>query len=154
MCHAAILGRWLDREVINLGFSGAGKMEPALAELLGELEPAVYVLECLPNMRAPMVRERVQPFVRMLRAARPQTPILLVENPHNAATNPSNQALREAFDELTGLGVTQLHYLPGGPQLGGEENGTVDGVHPTDLGFYRMAVAYRPVLEGILSRDR
>lgn len=151
MCHPAILGRWLDREVINLGFSGAGKMEPELAELLGELDAAVFVLECLPNMTTTMVRRRVKPFVRILREARPETPILFVENPINACTNPGNAALRDIFGELGSAGVEHLHYLPGHTLLAGPENGTVDGVHPTDLGFFRMAVAFRPVLEGLLA---
>ncbi len=153
MCHAAILGRWLDREVINLGFSGAGKMEPAVVDLLSELDPAVYVLEALPNMTTERVRERIQPSVRRLREARPDTPILLVESPLNGDANPGNVALREAFDALTKDGMKHLYYLEGADQLAGPENGTVDGVHPTDLGFYRMAVAYRPTLERILGLE-
>jgi len=154
MCHPAILGRWLDREVINLGFSGSGKMELEIAELLGELDAAVFVLETLPNMTTEMVRERVEPFVAILRKARPATPIVLVENPHHAETNPGNHALRRAFENLKRQGVGHLYCLPGEDQLAGPENGTVDGVHPTDLGFYRMATVYRPVLEGILSESR
>ncbi|MCP4590350.1 MAG: hypothetical protein GY842_06385 [bacterium] len=151
MGHTAMLGRWLDREVINLGFSGAGKMEPELAALLGELDPSVYVLECLPNMTLEMVRQRVEPFVRLLRRDRPQTPILLVESPFGSAAGAHNQALRTAFDSLRDEGIVGLHYLPGADLLKGPENGTVDGVHPTDLGFYRMAVVYRPMLEKILT---
>jgi hypothetical protein len=151
MCHAAILGRWLDRAVINLGFSGAGKMEPALGDLLSELDAAVFVLDCLPNMTPDMVRERVVPFVLRLRAARPATPILLVEDPHGYADNADNRALQDAFGELNTRGVKNLHYLTGAHLLDGPENGTVDGVHPTDLGFYRMAVAFRPALERLLT---
>ena len=152
MCHPAILGRWLDREAINLGFSGAGKMEPALAELLAELDPAIYVLECLPNMTTEMVRERVAPFVRRLREARPNTPILLVENPIHPERNPGNVALREIHAGLVEEGVDGLHYLRGETLLAGREDGTVDGVHPTDLGFARMAAAYEPVLREILAK--
>ncbi len=151
MCHTAILGRWLDRAVINLGFSGAGKMEPEMATLLGELDAALFVLECLPNMTTDMVRERVRPFVRALRAARPTTPILLVESPLGVPDNPGNRALREAYADLLQEGVSRLHYLPGDTQLAGPENGTVDGVHPTDLGFHRMAMAYEPILRAVLA---
>ncbi len=35
-CHPALLGRMLDYPVINLGFSGNGKMEGEVAELLAE----------------------------------------------------------------------------------------------------------------------
>jgi len=150
MCHPAILGRWLDREVINLGLSGSGKMEPAMAELLAEIASAAFILECLPNMTTEMVRERVGPFVRMLREKRPQTPIVLVESPFDADTNAGNLALRTIFNLLIAEGVSGLHLLPGAGQLDGVENGTVDGVHPTDLGFFRMAQAYHPRLAAIL----
>ncbi len=151
MAHAAILGRWFDREVINLGFSGSGKMEPIMAELLGEIDAAVFVLECLPNMTTEMVTERVIPFVRILRKDRPDTPILMVESPLNLPNRGGNKELNKAFKQLSAEGQTRLYYLPGESQLAGDENGTVDGVHPTDLGFYRMAVAYKPVLAAILA---
>ena len=69
MVHTAILGRRFDRSVINLGFSGNGLMEPEMANLLAELDPAVYVLDCLPNMSAELITARVEPFVA--RFARP-----------------------------------------------------------------------------------
>ncbi|MCX7717799.1 MAG: SGNH/GDSL hydrolase family protein [Candidatus Sumerlaeaceae bacterium] len=153
MCHPAILGRWLDREVINLGFSGSGKMEPELAELFGELDPALFVLETLPNMNLELVQTRVEPFVRILRKHRPRTPILLVENPLLARDNPLNAALRKARENLEREGLGPLYLLPADGQLAGKENGTVDGVHPTDLGFLRMAECYLPVLQRILRQN-
>jgi hypothetical protein len=100
------------------------------------------------------VRERVAPFVRTLRTARPTTPILLVESPIDPERNPDNQALHAVYEMLRSEGVQHLSYLPGNALVAGSENGTVDGVHPTDLGFYRMAVAYEPVLRQLLNRDR
>src|SRR5262249_11874186 len=52
MVHTAILGRRLNVPVINLGFSGNGKMEPEVAELLAEIDAAIYVVDCLPNCTA------------------------------------------------------------------------------------------------------
>src|SRR5208283_2623951 len=80
MTHVAMLGRTFNREVINLGFSGNGRMEPEVIKFIAELDPAVFVLDCLPNMGAKDVRERVVPGVKTLRAAHPDTPILLVED--------------------------------------------------------------------------
>ena len=68
MAWTSIVGRQLDTPVINLGFSGSGKMEPAMAELLAELDPSVYVLDCIWNMSPEQVSERVVPFVEKLRA--------------------------------------------------------------------------------------
>ena len=160
MVHTAILGRRFDRPVINLGFSGNGKMEPELADLLAQLDPAAYVLDCLPNMTAEEVERRVEPFVRKLRAARPATPIVLAEDraysnaplvPAQARRNSTGRAaLKAAHDRLLAAGVEGLHYLPGDPQLGDDAEATVDGSHPTDLGFYRMADAFAAVLTPIL----
>ena len=62
MCHAALLGRRLDRPLINLGFGGNGKMEPEVADLLAEVDPCLYIVDCLPNMTADLVAERAAPL--------------------------------------------------------------------------------------------
>jgi hypothetical protein len=150
MGHTSILGRWLDREVINLGFSGSGKTEPAIIQLIAELDPALFVLEPLPNMTTEMVKERMGIAVQLIREKHPKTPILLVANPVNLDNHAQNRALRMEFDRLRKRGDKNLHYLPSAGQLDGREEGTVDGTHPTDLGFERMATAYEPVLRRIL----
>ena len=160
MVHSAILGRRFHFPHINLGFSGNGKMEPELADLLAELDPSVYVLDCLPNMIASEVAERVEPFVRKLRAAHPQTPIVLVEDRNYADAfliagrrerNTSSQAaLRAAYERLRKSGVKNLHYLRGAELLGDDGEATVDSSHPNDLGFMRQAEAHANVLAPIL----
>lgn len=160
MVHTAILGRRLNRPVLNLGFSGNGRMEAEMAQLLAELDPAVYVLDCLPNMAAKDVTERVEPFVRTLRKALPKTPILLVEDRDYASAFlitglrqhnlDSRDALRKAYNRLVAEGVEGLHYLPGDKLIGDDGEGTVDGSHPTDLGFVRQADAFQAVLGPLL----
>jgi hypothetical protein len=162
MVHTAILGRWFDRPVINLGFSGNGRMEPELANLMAEVDPCVYVLDCLPNISAKEVSERTEPFVRILRKARPSTPILLVEdrsytNSHlltgqRDRNTTSRKALRQAHDNLIKAGVPALFYLEGENLLGDDSEGTVDSSHPTDLGFVRQAEAFAKALRPILKQ--
>lgn len=124
MVHTAILGRWFSRPFTNLGFSGNGKVEPEVADLLAELDPAVYVPDCLPNMNAQLVTERIEPSVRTLRKSHPDTPIMLAEDrtyanafllPSQRQTNTANHA---AHDRLIADGVIGLHYLtsPGSPE--------------------------------------
>lgn len=55
--------------------------------------------------------------------------------------------MKLAYERLIASGVGNLHYLPGETQLGDDGEGTVDGSHPTDLGFFRMAEAYGKVIE-------
>jgi len=160
MVHTAILGRWLDRPVINLGFSGNGRMEREVAELMAEIDAAALVIDCLPNLAADQVTERTAPLVKILREKRPETPIVLVEDrnytdgfllPGKRERNETNQAaLKKAFQELKAAGDKHLYYIEGAGMIGDDSEGTVDSSHPTDLGFYRQAEAFMKVLGPIL----
>jgi lysophospholipase L1-like esterase len=156
IAYTAIVGRMLDQPVINLGFSGSGRMDSGVVELLAELDPSVYVIDCLPNMDAAMVKERTEPLVRTLRTARPSAPILLVEDRTfaQAPVVPSMMKahaerrgeLAAAYRRLRDAGVENLHYLKGDRLIGTDSEGTTDGSHPNDLGMMRYAEAYRGVL--------
>ncbi len=152
MASTAIAGRRLDVPVINLGFSGNGRMEPEMARLLGELDPSVYVLDCLWNMTPEMVSERVEPFVKILRETRPGTPIVLVEDAHfmNHPTQ-DGTILRDIFERLKAQGDEHLHLLPNTGMLGSDTEGTVDGCHPNDLGMMRQALVFEEFLRPLLS---
>ena len=160
MAFTAIVGRMLDWPVINLGFSGSGRMDRGVVDLLAELDPAVYVIDCLPNMDAALVRERTEPLVTELRAARPASPILLVEDRTfgQAPIVPSlmteqrvrRAELAAAYQRLLSAGIGKLHYLKGDRLLGSDSEGTVDGSHPNDLGMMRYAEALHPVIAKLL----
>jgi len=161
MVHSAILGRRFNWPTINLGFSGNGKMEPEMAGLLAELDPSVYVLDCLPNMVATEITERVEPCVQKLRAAHPATPIVLVEDRTMQDSFlisgrmeyyhlKDRAALKAAFDRLEIEGVTNLYYIPGEHLYGDDGEGSVDGSHATDLGFMRQAEIFFQVLAPLL----
>lgn len=149
MAWPAILGRRLDREVVNLGFSGNGRMEPEVGRFVAELDAAAFVIDCLPNMNSVQVAERTEPLVAQLRRARPTTPILLVEDrtfgnawfdaARRAEHAKRRQALRDAHARLVAGGDADVHLLGGESLLGDDLDGTTDGSHPNDLGMFRMA---------------
>lgn len=161
MCHPAILGRRLNRPVINLGFSGNGKMDAEVGEFLAKLELGVLVIDCNPNMQPALVRERCVPLVKQVRAAHPNLPIVLVEDRRftNTWIRPERQkfhdenhaALKEGFDKLKAEGVQGLFYVSGDLLLGEDTEGTTDGSHPNDLGFYRQADVMEPVIREALA---
>jgi lysophospholipase L1-like esterase len=160
MTFIAILGRRLDKPMLNFGFSGNGRMEVEVAKLLAELDPAVYVLDCLANMSGVPVQERTEAVVKLLREARPQTPILILEEREwaDAALLPAKRKthlercreLREAYDALVAAGVKNLHYRKGDDLIGPDGEATPDGSHPSDLGMMRYADALEPTLRGLL----
>ena len=143
MAFTAIAGRKLNRPVINLGFSGAGQMEPAIGDLLAELDPSAYVLDTLWNMSPEMLGTRLEPCVRKLRAAHPDTPIWLAEDCRIAnAPTAGGQVVRAIKEKLESEGMKGLHFIPNEGMLGEDREGTVDGCHPNDLGMMRQADAF------------
>jgi hypothetical protein len=161
MCHPAILGRRFDRPVVNLGFSGNGRMDKEVGDLLVKIDAAVYVIDCLPNMNAAQVREKCIPLVKQLRSARPDTPIVLIEDRRNSNSwilpkrndlhTENHAALKECFDKLQAEGVKGLFYIPGDDLLGSDAEGATDGSHPNDMGFVRQADVMEPVLRAALN---
>ena len=160
MPHPMILGRRLDRPIINLGFAGQALMEPEVGDLLAELDPALFVLDAVPNMEAKLIDERAQAFVHKLRAARPRTPIVLV-----AARLYTNSWIRQsgrfqdetrkaafsrAYERLVADGLTGLCYVAGDRLFGDDGEASMDSSHPSDVGFLRMADAIEPVLRSLL----
>ena len=156
MAFTAIAGRMVDAPVVNLGFSGNGKMEMALCDLVAEIDASVYVLDCLWNMNDDLVRERAEPFIRALREKRPATPILLAEdcNAFGKAPTPKSRILRSLYEKLKTEDAakwSKLHYLEAQDMLGHDGEGTVDGCHPNDLGMMRQGTVFGQALQKIIS---
>jgi hypothetical protein len=163
MVHPSILGRWLDMPVINLGFSGRARMESSLADLVAELDAKIFILDALPNMDSPMVRERTEKFVRIIRKAHPSTPIVMVEDRPltNAWIKPVQlaehkekwKAYNKVYEKLKKGGMKNLYYIKGLNLFGNDSEGSLDSSHPSDLGFMRMAESLYPLLQKLSIRE-
>ena len=151
-----IVGRDLDVPVVNLGFSGSGKMEMEMSEHLARIDASCYVLDCLWNMNDRMVEERFEPFVRNLRAKRPDVPIVFAEtcDVWCGPTNGKDRIIRRVFDKLKAEGWKGLVYLPKTEMYSGDTEGTVDGCHPNDLGMMSMAKAFGAAVRTAFQRLR
>ena len=162
MVHTNILGRKLDMPIVNLGFSGNGRMDQAVGEFLVQLDAAVFVIDCLPNMQPADVTAKCEPLVKQLRAAKPNTPIVLVEDrrftndwitPKKRQFHTDNHAaLRKAYDSLVAQGIEKLFYIHGDSLYGDDTEGATDASHANDLGFMRQADVFEPVLRKALSK--
>lgn len=160
MSYPAILGRWLDRPSINLGFSGNGKMQPGVIDLLCELNPAIYVLDNLPNMQADLIKERLGPAILKLRTARPKTPIVLIDNIlycdaylkllRKERYESSNMTQYSIYKKLKRRGIKNLYYIKDNDLIGEDGEASVDGVHLTDLGYMRFSEKIIKVLKKLI----
>lgn len=162
MAFPSILSRKLGAEFLNYGFSGSGKMELEVAQILKNVETDLFILDCVPNPSPEQIAARTVPFVLELRKSQPDTPILMVEsvfreNAHwdsnlRRKVEAQNRAFREAFLQLKQQGHENLFYVDSEGHIGKDHEGTIDGSHFTDLGHFRMAEKLLPVIEEILSK--
>ena len=149
MAHTNIISRKLDMDCINYGFSGNGRMETPIVELISEIDARFYVIECLQNMDSEQVSERVKPLVDIIRTKHPNTPIVLVENmmyttafldqTEETRLIQENAALKNEYDKIIKSGTPNIFYIKDNKDFLVDNEGTVDGVHLTDLGFLRYA---------------
>ena len=165
MAWTSILERKMDRPLINLGFSGNGRLEEELIDLICEIDAKIYVLDCLPNLKPNKTRsledvgQRIISAVKKIRKNHPTTPILLVEHPadRNGATNMDldnykgdlNRKTRETISYLKDSGVTNIHLLSKA-EINLNINDFVDGNHPSDMGMMKYALAYEKSIRKII----
>ncbi len=162
MAWTNILSRRLNVEFINLGFSGSGKGEPEVAATIAEIpNPACFILDYEGNAGLEGLKRTFPTFIRILREAHPGVPILAVSRTPFAGDRFIERSLR-GTDGSAGIPARRdrrtaprrrrrIFFQDGGELLGEDfEECTVDGVHPTDLGFMRIANGLTPVVRGIL----
>ena len=62
MAHTNIISRRLNRECINLGFSGNGQLDLEVARVMAEVDAGVFVLDFVPNASVEQMKERMETF--------------------------------------------------------------------------------------------
>lgn len=157
-----IISRSLNVPFINLGFSGNGTIETSVGEAMKEIDASLYVIDCNPNTAAELIHERTVALVGLLKKARPDVPVLLVggflnESNHinpasgvNETIRKKDKELRRALQDLRRSGVNDLHFQEGYGLIGDDHEGTVDGIHPNDIGMLRIAEELLPVIRKLL----
>lgn len=164
MAHSNILQRRLNREVINFGFSGNGQLDLEVAEVLAAVpDPAMYMLDFVPNVTDEQIDTLMIPFVEILEAAHPGIPILFAEDPQFPHTrfdkkiadevSRRNALMKDKYKELT-LRYPNLYYIANEDYAGHDYEAWVDAIHYTDLGFLRYSDLLEPVLRKIIGISR
>ncbi len=153
LAWATILERSLDVPLVNLGFSGNGKLEQEMIDLINETDASLIILDCIPNLCSSehpedVIKERTVAAVGKIREKHPEVPVLLMEHSGfgNMLSSPermeecenANRSLKEAHAVLVAEGVRNLYYLTR-EERGLSDDCWVDYVHLSDIGMYRQA---------------
>lgn len=159
MAHTNILTRRLNREVVNLGFSGNGQLDLEIAHVIAAMpDPGLIVLECVPNASVEQISTLLIPFYEIIRKAHPDVPFLFIEDPifphlrfdrqACARVKAKNEIWKKRYEQLAAKDPL-LHYLAADHILGLDNEATVDGLHFTDLGFMRYSDLLEPIIRRI-----
>ena len=157
MASTNILSRWLNRECINLGFSGNAFLDYEIAELMSAVDAAAYVLDFVPNVTEEQIETKMETFYKILRDRHAEVPVFFVEDPMFTHADYDrvifdkvtglNRKLKKVFHSLVEKGEKNIHYVSSEKLIGADREGTVDGIHATDLGMLRYAELMYPLLK-------
>ena len=161
MASTNIIGRELNAEVVNIGISGEGKMDSCMARAINEIKDVdLYLLDPVPNCTEMMCDTLTYDFVKIIAQAHPTTPIVMLAGPLYPYSRydsmfrnylpAKNDAFRRNYQRLRDEGFKNIYFIESEGLDGVEDDGTVDGIHLTDLGFRHYADFLLPHLREIL----
>lgn len=153
--YEAMISRRLNCDFLNLGFSGAAGGEVQIADYIAGLNMRAFVFDYDHN--APdldFLKRTHKTFYDIVRKAHPQIPIVIVSRPEIK----KRDMVDERFEIIKNTYLSAKNdgdnvYLVDGRKIMvgiADDSGTVDGVHPNDLGFYCMAKSIGDVLEMVI----
>ncbi len=163
MAYSNIISRKLDARFVNLGFSGSGKGEPALAKLINQIsDVSMIILDYEANANKTIINS-LNPFIEILREQHPETPILVMSKIRYASHFPGSPSYKQYIElrdfqrdlvaEKAEAGDENIYFLDGSKVLGANYyECAVDGVHPSDLGSDRIANALIHKIKEIVSK--
>ena len=152
-----LLSLFLNIDHINLGFSGNAKGEQSMADYIASLKMSAFVMDYDYNAPTPEhLKETHEPFFKTIREAHPNLPILILSRPKYYPNDEEllrRDIVRQTYENALSNGDKNVYFIEGNTLMSDEikDLGTVDGTHPTDLGFFSMAKRIEPMLKEMLN---
>lgn len=151
--YESFISQRYNLDYVNLGFAGSARGEQVMAEYIAAMPMSVFV--CDYDYNAPSVehlRNTHFAFYEAFRKVQPETPYIMITRPNFFAApelyGQRRQVIRDTYEKALALGDRRVYFIDGETLFTGEcaESCTSDGIHPNDLGFFRMAKTIGPVV--------
>ena len=161
MTYTARMSRYTGFDFINFGFSGECKLQPEFAKIIAETEADAYMFDAFSNPSAKEIRERLEPFIKTITEAHPDKPFIFLQTHMREDTlfeekwlkfNLERRAtVRELMPQMVKK-YKNVYFLDAENITSADYDGTVDGAHPTDLGFDNFIKTWMPKVKKILKK--
>ena len=151
-CYQAFLSREWNMDYVNLGFAGAAKAEPAMIDYLSSLDMSIFVCDYDYNSPTPEHLRRTLPLLyQAVRRAHPTLPIVFASSPGGTFGMERHDIVADVYQAAKKGGDEFVRFADGMQMFGTAAlDCTVDGCHPTDLGFYLMYLAFAAQIKDFL----
>lgn len=161
MTYAARMSRYLGFDFVNFGFSGECKLQPEFAKIIAETEADAYMFDAFSNPTAKEIRERLEPFIKTVTEAHPDKPFIFLmthmreDTEFNESWRQFNIERRSTVRELMPQmekKYKNVYFLDAENVTSDDFDGTIDGAHPSDLGFTQFINKYQKRVQKILKK--
>ncbi|MGN6601716.1 MAG: SGNH/GDSL hydrolase family protein [Ginsengibacter sp.] len=157
-----ILGRKLDRPIINLGFASNPRLNKKITSVLTGIDAQIYILaspQAGTYSSATEAKDELIKAVEQIKEKKPEIPVLLaatgfhiddyLNNQHNYEDSLSNAILQDAYDDLKKDGVNNL-YLLDKNGINFNINSFAGSTGLNDIGMQQYANAVEKIIRKVL----
>ncbi len=161
MAYPKLMERNTGLYFVNLGMSGNCKLQPEMARVLAESEADAFVFDAFSNPREGEIKQRFSRFVEIIREAHPTTPLIFLQtidrerNNFDLQSRSIEYAKMRAGEEVVREAMKtdkHLYFIDPDDKTGTDHETSTDGIHPSDLGYYRWVEKIQPPLLKILKK--
>lgn len=160
--YPAIISRELNLDFYDLGFSGQAKGEAVMAEWIAGRPMSICVCDYDHNAANPEhLKKTHYPFYEKIREKNPELPYIMITTTdywtrHYEWDNVlrMRDVIMESYLRARAAGDRNVYFIDGMSfnSVPHQYERTVDGVHPNDAGFIRMAEGIGTLIRHILEK--
>ena len=154
--YNAIISNHINMDYYNLGFSNSAKGELIMADFINSIDMSLFVYDYDHNApNAAHLAKTHELFFKHIRKVHPELPILILTMPKETYTDEKErrEIIFQTYKNAVDAGDKNVYFIDGESYFGATDRYccSIDGIHPNDLGFYRMAQVIEPKIREILN---